>query len=162
MVLRPPQEVYDFYAKQFFMHVEKVNALHGERNNMMRYSIAATFAYFGWIFTHPDIAGEYQSYFVISAPIWMLPFGFNLFGLWRNRVLLDTIQKHGEFLDYLLRQGMGEKNHFRDFLSAQGETPPQVHSTVVYWRAIVLVSLATAVAGIATDTILFPSAEAPS
>ena len=67
--------------QQFFMHIEKVKKLHVERNSMMRYSIAATFAYFGWIFTHPDIAGSFQSYFLISAPIWLLPFGFGLLAI---------------------------------------------------------------------------------
>ena len=95
----PSAASYAFYSSQFFMHIEKVNKLHVERNSMMRYSIAATFVYFGSIFTHPDIAGSFQSYFLISAPIWLLPFGFNLFGWCRNRVLINTIQKHGEFLD---------------------------------------------------------------
>ena len=136
------------------MHIEKVNKLHVERNSMMRYSIAATFAYFGWIFTHPDIAGVYQAYFIVSAPIWLLPFGFNLFGWWRNRVLIDTIQKHGEFLDYLLRKGMGERNHFGDYLKANDRGHKGAHNTEIYWRLIVMVSFITAIAGVYTDVFL--------
>lgn len=150
----PSDSAYAFYSSQFFMHVEKVNKLHQERNSMMRYSIAATFAYFGWIFTHPDIAGVYQAYFIVSAPIWMLPFGFNLFGWWRNRVLIDTIQKHGEFLDYLLTQAMAETNHFKDFLIAHERSHRGPHNTEVYWRLIVLTSFATAVVGVFTDVFL--------
>jgi len=156
----PSDSAYAFYSSQFFMHVEKVNKLHQERNSMMRYSIAATFAYFGWIFTHPDIAGVYQAYFIVSAPIWMLPFGFNLFGWWRNRVLIDTIQKHGEFLDYLLTRGMAETNHFKDFLEAHNRSHRGPHNTEVYWRLIVLTSLATACVGVFTDIFLLPQATA--
>lgn len=155
---RPGDSAYAFYSAQFFMHIEKVNKLHAERNSMMRYSIAATFAYFGWIFTHPDIAGSYQSYMIVSAPIWMLPFGFNLFGLWRNRVLIDTIQKHGEFLDYLLTKGMRETNHFKAFLTAHDRGRRGAHNTEIYWRLIVLTSLLTACVGVVTDVYLLPDA----
>ena len=154
----PTDSAYAFYSAQFFSHIEKVNKLHTERNSMMRYSIAATFAYFGWLFTHPDIAGSYQQYLIVSAPIWLLPFGFNLFGLWRNRVLIDTIQKHGEFLDYLLVKGMGETNHFKDFLIEQDRGYKGSHNTEIYWRLIVLTSLFTACVGIVTDAFLLPGA----
>ena len=162
---RPPPSdgAYAFYSAQFFMHIEKVNKLHEERNSMMRYSIAATFAYFGWLFTHPDIAGSYQRLLIVSAPIWLLPFGFNLFGLWRNRVLIDTIKKHGDFLDYLLRHAMAEKNHFKDFLIAKDRDHKGAHNTEIYWRLIVLTSFATACGGVAADVFLLPEvAPAPT
>lgn len=153
-ICAPSDSAYGFYSAQFFMHIEKVNKLHQERNQMMRFSIAATFAYFGWIFTHPDIAGKYQADFIVSAPIWMLPFGFNLFGWWRNRVLIDTIQKHGEFLDHLLTQAMAERNHFKEFLTAHNRAHKGPHNTEIYWRLIVLTSLVTAFVGIYTDIFL--------
>ena len=143
------------------MHIEKVNKLHIERNSMMRYSLAATFAYFGWIFTHPDIAGVYQAYVIVSAPIWFLPFGFNLFGWWRNRVLIATIRKHGEFLDYLLKQGMGERNHFNEYLVQENRSHKGVHNTEIYWRLIILVSFATAAAGVYTDVFLLTGTSEP-
>lgn len=152
----PSDSAYSFYSAQFFMHVEKVNKLHEERNSMMRYSIAATFAYFGWLFTHPDIAGSYQQYLIVSAPIWFLPFGFNLFGLWRNRVLIFTIQKHGDFLDYLLTKAMAEKNHFKEYLAAMDREHRGPHNTEIYWRLIVLTSFATACVGVAADVYLLP------
>lgn len=152
----PPDSAYSFYSAQFFMHIEKVNKLHEERNSMMRYSIAATFAYFGWLFTHPDIAGSYQRYLVVSAPIWFLPFGFNLFGLWRNRVLILTIKKHGDFLDYLLTRAMAERNHFKEFLTAMDREHKGPHNTEIYWRLIVLTSFVTACVGVAADVFLLP------
>jgi hypothetical protein len=158
IMLRRPRMRHMPSFQQFFMHIEKVNKLHVERNSMMRYSIAATFAYFGWIFTHPDIAGSFQSYFLISAPIWLLPFGFNLFGWWRNRVLINTIQKHGEFLDYLLRQGMAERNYFQEYLESEDRDHKGAHNTEVYWRAIVLISFVTAAGGILTDTLFLSDA----
>ena len=148
------KEEFEFYSTQFLMHVEKVNKIHEERSNLMRYSVVATFGYFGWLFTHPEVAQPYADVLLISLSIWMVPFGFNLFGWWRNWFFLETIQKHGGFLDYLVSKGMGCPNHFRDYMGQKGFVNRKVHPSQFFWWAILFVSVATGIFGVATDQIL--------
>ena len=144
---------FEFLSRQFFMHAEKIDKIHQERSALMRYSIVATFGYFGWLFTHPDVAGRYADVLVVSLSIWMVPFGFNLFGAWRNWFFLCAIRKHGDFLDHLLKSGMGCRNHFGEYKAERHLERGGLHPSVIFWLAIIAVSVATGAFGIVTDRL---------
>lgn len=142
-------EEFEFFSAQFFMHAEKMNKIHKERNALMRYSVIGTFGYFGWLFIHPNVASP-PGPLIISLSIWMIPFGFNIFGLWQNVNFLKTIEKHGLFLDYLVSKGMGCPNYFRMYLQESGYTNRKIHPSRIFWWAIIGVSLATGLFSVLT------------
>lgn len=148
-----PDREYEFLTRQFFMHASKIDSIHQERSALMRYAVIGTFGYFGWLFTHPGIGGDYAGNLMVGLSIWMVPFGFNLFGAWRNWFFLCAVRKHGGFLDHLLTTGLGTRNHFDDYKRDGNLEGWSVHPSVLFWAALLGVSLLTGVFGVITDQL---------
>ena len=150
-VMQKIETKFDFYAQQYFAHLSKVRELHNERTAMMRYALIGTFAYYAWLFNNADFMASHKGDMTILIPIWMMPLFLNFFGLWRNRILLDTIDKHGGFLGYLAQHALDCENHFSTYKKERGfENGKRMHHSRIFWKALLLVCLVSGVVGILT------------
>lgn len=141
---------FDFYAQQYFAHLSKVRELHNERTSMMRYAVIGTFAYYAWLFNNGDFLARHSDDYRILVPVWMMPLVLNWFGLWRNRILLRTIDKHGGFLGYLAENALGTRNYFADYKKERGIENGRVHHSRIFWKAILVVCFVAGMVGITT------------
>jgi len=141
---------FDFYAQQYFAHLNKVRELHNERTAMMRYAVIGSFAYYAWLFGNGDFLSRHSDDYLILLPIWMMPLFLNMFGLWRNRILLRTIDKHGGFLGYLAERALGCENHFAAYKKERGIEEGHMHHSRIFWMVILAVSLVAGTVGIMT------------
>ena len=150
-----PEHEFKFMSEQFLMHVGKIRDIHNERSALMRYSVIATFGYFAWLFLNQDVTARFAGNLLWLLAIWLVPFGFNLFGWWRNLYFLRTANKHGAFLNVLLTQHMKCRNPYREYLDAFRETEgtrrEPIHPSKLFWIAILVVSLATAAFGVTVE-----------
>ncbi|MEO1492005.1 MAG: hypothetical protein AAFV19_07620 [Pseudomonadota bacterium] len=145
---------FDFYAQQYFAHLSKVRELHNERTAMMRYSVIGTFAYYAWLFNNGDFLARHADDYRILVPVWIMPMLLNWFGLWRNRILLQTIDKHGGFLGYLAENGLGTRNYFAEYKEelkkSQGFSQPRMHHSRIFWKAILVICFIAGLVGMTT------------
>ncbi len=141
---------FDFYAQQYFAHLSKVRELHNERTAMMRYALIGTFAYYAWLFNHTEFMERHAHDLTLLVPIWMMPLALNTFGLWRNRILLRTIDKHGGFLGYLATTALDCENHFSAYKKERGFENGGIHHSRIFWKAILIVCVVSGIVGILT------------
>ncbi|MEM1163727.1 MAG: hypothetical protein AAGJ28_22580 [Pseudomonadota bacterium] len=151
------ETTFDFYAQQYFAHLGKVRDLHEERTAMMRYAVVGTFAYYAWLFNNPDFMARHAEDLQVLAPIWMMPLVLNAFGLWRNRILLRTIDKHGGFLSYLTKNALNCENHFSTYKRERGFEGRGIHHSRIFWKAILVVCAIAGSVGISTVSAMDPA-----
>lgn len=138
---------YHFLLQQYQLYADRVTELQKERENWIRHSIIATFAFLGWMGVYRD---TFKMTFMLDAIqvqlIYLVPFVFNAGGAIRFFFIQRDINRHVEFLAEMERDQLCLPDEICDAPMGRGLRDRHWHApTICYWVAIMGFSAASAV-----------------
>ena len=144
---------FQFVLQQYRLFADRVTELQKERENWIRHSIIATFAFLGWIGVYRD---TFKMTFMLDAVqvqlIYLIPFLFNMGGAIRFFFIQRDINRHVTFLAEMERDHLCLPDEICDAPKGRGLRDRHWHApTICYWLAIVGLS------GVAAVLLIFPN-----
>ncbi|MFQ6553826.1 hypothetical protein AAD018_015920 [Aestuariibius insulae] len=141
------QRTFRFVLEQYRLFSSRVTTLQAEREQWIRHSILATFAYFGWITVYSSqVAMTFMLGTTELDAIYMLPVVFNLGGALRFFFIQRDINRTVLFLMQMEREMLGLPEEICKAADGQGLRDRHWHvPSIAYWITIIGLSGGVAV-----------------